>query len=142
MAAVSGTSIFAGRVYGENVARSVGKNLDLKSADSERSNYQDREVVVRIDDGNCGTTCVASVDRKDLDVGAADDCQASSKCGDGEGGRRSGCGLDRFEIAQRSFRRWRRSEPLDERMSERNASFERVAQCALMHTALPLGRAD
>ena len=73
MAAVSGSSIVAGRVYGENVGRSVGKNLDLKSADSERSNYQDREVVVRIDDRNCGTTCVASVDREDLDVGADDD---------------------------------------------------------------------
>ena len=86
--------------------------------------------------------CVASVDRVDLDVRADDECQARSKCGDGEGRRRSGCGLDPFEIAQRSFRGWRRSEPLDERMSKRNASFERVAQCALMHTALPLGRAD
>ena len=37
----------------------------------------------------------------------------------------------------------RRTEPLDDRMPEGNASFKRVAQCARMHTALPLsGRVD
>ena len=32
----------------------------------------------------------------------------------------------------------RRREPLDDRMSEGYATFESVAQCATMHTALPL----
>ena len=32
----------------------------------------------------------------------------------------------------------RRSEPLDDTMSEGVTSFESVAQCAIMHTALPL----
>ena len=43
---------------------------------------------------------------------------------------------------QRRYGYWeserRRSEPLDDRMSEGYTSFESVAQCAIMHTVLPL----
>ena len=41
------------------------------------------------------------------------------------------------QSAKPSSRR-RRSEPLDDTMSEGVTSFESVAQCAIMHTALPL----
>ena len=102
---MAGTSIVAGRVDGEIVGRSDGKDFDLNSVFSKWSDYQDRAVAVRIDERNCGITHIANVNREDLDVRADDECQASSMCGDGVGGRRSGCGLDPFKIAQRSFRR-------------------------------------
>ena len=105
VAAVAGTSIVAGRVHNEIVGRSDGKDFDLNSENSKWSDYQDRAVVVRIEDRNCGITHVANVNRKDLDVRADDECQKSSMCGHSVGVRRNGCGLDRFEIAQGSSRR-------------------------------------
>ena len=124
------SGIVAGKVDGEIVGRSHGKNLDLNSVD-KMLNYQDCEVVVLgaavlkcnllgIRDPSrkdikalhvqCrlerGIACLVQVGKEDIDVGD-DECQASSKCGDGEGGRRSGCGIDPFEITQRSSRKLR-----------------------------------
>ena len=90
VAAVAGTSIVAGRVDNEIVGRSDGKDFDLNSENSKWSNYQDRAVVVRIEDRNCGITHVANVNRKDLDVRADDECQKSSMCGHSVGVRRNG----------------------------------------------------
>ena len=103
VAAVAGTTVVAGRVDGKIVGRSDMNNLDLNSVDSEWSDYQDREVVVRVDDKNNVNAYVAEVNREDRDVRAGDECQTSSKCSDGEDGKRGECRCDPFEIARRAF---------------------------------------
>ena len=95
--------IVAGKVNGETVGRSDGQNLDLNSVDSKPLDYQDCDVVVRIDERNCGITYVANVKSVNCYVGAGDECQSSSKRGDGEGGMRRECRCDLFEIARKPF---------------------------------------
>ena len=55
------TSIVAGRVDNEIVGRSDGKDFHLNSVYNKWSDYQDRAVVVRIDERKCGITHVANV---------------------------------------------------------------------------------
>ena len=59
-----------------------------------------------------GFECV-QVGEEDIDVGD-DECETGSTGGVDEGGRRSGCGFDPFEIARRSSRRcWKERERAD-----------------------------
>ena len=78
--AVAGKTTVAVKVDYETVVQSVGRNLDLSSVDSRWLNCQDCQVVVRIDEESHGIAC-AHVGKKDLDVGAGDECRASSSAG-------------------------------------------------------------
>ena len=81
VAAVSGTSVVAGKVDDEYVVRSVGRNINLSSVDSKGPNYQDCEVVVDIDERPqfCCIACVVHVNKEDFDVGDGDECRARFK---------------------------------------------------------------
>ena len=59
------------------------------------------------------------------------DCQA-----------RHGAAAWRWTAQTKTQREMRTSEPLDDTKSEGNDSFESVAQCARMHTALPHYQAE
>ena len=88
--AVTDKITVAGKVVFETVVSSVGRNLDLSSVDSKWLNYRGCEVLC-IDEQSRRIECVVHVGKEDLDVGDGDECRASSKCGDGEDGRRGGC---------------------------------------------------
>ena len=79
--AVAGRTTVAGKVDDETVLRSVGRNLDPSSVDSKRVNCQDGELVVHIDEQSQGIACVVHVGKKYFDVGAGDECRASSSAG-------------------------------------------------------------